>query len=196
MLSKKAIYNLLYCMVVLLSFGCCVQEKKDVYSKVPLGSPLTLELLKGSEQVVSNGEELILVYNISEQWDYFDPHLLFFDDRSKLYAACYFPSENIESVKENVIVGYQNEVRCKRRDEYRNDLPKKYRLNLISSSNWNGSGQEGNKVVVKIELDSTGSMATLHVMKSEERNVTVGQTGSYSDAVFLVMFNNVCPTVK
>lgn len=188
MLSRRVIYSLLYGTAVLLSFGCSAQEKKDVYRKVPLGSPLTLGLLKSCEQVVPNGADLILVYNISEQWDYFDPHLLFFDDSLKLYSACYFPSERIESVEENVITGYLNAARNERRGWYRNDLPEKYRLNLISSNNLNGSMREGNKVVGKIELDSTGSFVTLHVMKSEKRFITVGRTASYSDAAFLQNF--------
>ncbi|HMU05779.1 MAG TPA: hypothetical protein PJ990_19230, partial [Saprospiraceae bacterium] len=155
---------------------------------IPMNSRLTFELLKASEQVVQNENELILVYNISDQWDYYDPHLLFFNGSLKLYAACYFPSERIESVRENIIMAYKNERRYKRRSLYKNDLPKKYKLNLISSSDFNGSTREGNKIVDKIELDSVGSSAVLYILKSEDRYITVGVNSSNLDSAFLQNF--------
>ncbi len=145
--------------------GCNVQEKKDVYSRLELGIPLTVDILKDSEQIVKNESELIIVYNISDQWDYYAPHLLFFNDSLKLYAACYFPSERIESLNNNIITGYLNTMRNQRISEYRNDLPEKYRLSLIKKRN--SHGRKSDKLIEKIKIDSTGTSGILHVLQSK-----------------------------
>ncbi len=169
-------------MTIFLSIGCNTQERKDVYKKFPIGTTLTVEILRGSEQIVPNGSELILVYNISDQWDYFDPYLLFFDDSLNLYAASYFPSEKIESLNDNVIVCYLNAERNRRRSRHRNDLPEKYRLSLVSVGN--GHGRKSDKIIEKITVDSNGTNAIVQIRQSE--NAYIGLRGKklFADSGF------------
>ena len=186
MLSRRVIYSIFFSMTIFLSIGCNAQERKDVYKKFPIGTTLTVDILRESEQIVPNGSELILVYNISDQWDYFDPHLLFFDDSLKLYAASYFPSEKIESLNDNVIVCYLNAKRNRRRHQYRSDLPEKYRLSLTNLGN--GHGRKSDKVIEEIEIDSIGTTAILHIKQSQ--NAYIGLRGKklFADSSFLENF--------
>lgn len=189
MFSRKEIYSVLCFVVTFLSIGCNAQEKKDVYAKFRLGTPLTVDILKGSEQIVQNESELILVYNISEQWDYYDPHLLFFNDSLKLYAACYFPSERIESLSNNVIKGYLNVKRNRRKYQYRNDLPKKYDLSLINMQS--GHGRKSDKIIEKVEIDSTGITGVLYIRQSENDYIGLRGKKLFVDSSFLENFTSI-----
>lgn len=186
MLSDKAICNILYYILVFFSVGCNAQEKKDIYTEFPLGTLLTTDILQGSEQIILNESELILMYNISDQWDYFDPHLLFFNDSLKLYAASYFPSEKIESVNNNVITGYLNTKRNLRRNEYRNDMPEKYRLSLINIQN--GHGRKSDKIIERIELNLSDTTVILHIRQSENAYIGIKGKELFADSNFLENF--------
>ena len=188
MLSRRGLYNSICILSVCLSIGCHAQNKKDVYQKIPLGTSLTKEILKSSNQIVPNGKELILVLNISEQWDYFDPHLLFFNDSLKLYAACYFPSDKIESVKDNTITGYLNSKRNLRRHQYKNDLPEKYRLKLLGK--YSGHGRKSDKLIKRIELDSGGKTTTIYIQKSDNPYIGVRGSKLLADSSFLENFTS------
>lgn len=172
--------------MVFFFIGCNGKAKKDVYKKFPIGTTLTIDILKGSEQIVINDSELILVYNISEQWDYFDPHLLFFDDKQKLYAACYFPSENIESINDNTIVGNLNTTRNLRSHKYRNDLPEKYSLSLVSTDD--SYERKSDKIIEKIEIDSSSTNAILYVKQSENTHIGLRDKTNFVDSGFLENF--------
>ncbi|HEY4785681.1 MAG TPA: hypothetical protein VIH57_06515 [Bacteroidales bacterium] len=169
----------IYSLFILLCFSC-VSDKNDVYKAIPRGSHLTKELLEHSEQIVQNKKDLILILNISKDWDIYNPHLLFFDSTLTLYSACYFPSEKIDSIKDGKIYGFLNESRYERKNWYRNDLPVKYKLYL---SNWNGGSEKrSNKIIEKMVFEF--DKVRLYVRKSEDVYAGVGWEKTNADSAF------------
>jgi hypothetical protein len=170
-------------IAILFLFQSCVSPGQDVYKFIPKESRLTKDVLIQSEQIIKNKSDLLLMYNIStNEAEYYDPHLLFYDSSLKLYSASYFASELVDSLKSDTIIGALNEDRIRRAGHYRNDLPKRYTLNLYKKDG--GSGQVSNKIIDNIEVDSNSFSVTLYVRKSEK---TVGGfSGSEKvDSLFL-----------
>ena len=118
--KKKVVVFALYFLALI---GCIKGYKIDVYTKIPLGSKITNQLLLNSDQIIENENEILLIYNTSKNPEYHDPHIMFFDSYNNLYAACYFSSEKIDSIKRGIIYGVLNFERDRRKSRYRCDLP-------------------------------------------------------------------------
>ena len=106
------------------------------------------------------------MFNISNDGEHYDPHLLFYDSTLKMYAASYFASQKVESIKNNTINGYLNEDRNRRKLSYRNDLPIKYHLNLEQIQEGN-SEKKCQKVIEKIAIDSSTLVVRFCMRKSQ-----------------------------
>ena len=139
-------------LVLTLFLGCNPWGKNDVYNIIRPNSELSKEILIKSEQIIPLKSGLITVYNISDDWKRYDPHLLFYDAKLVFYTSCYFPSERVDSIKNNVIYCVLNESRDVRKNEYRNDLPQSYSFNFIKDK-CGGKGIRSNKLVDKIQID-------------------------------------------
>jgi hypothetical protein len=169
-------------LIVLTYSGCVIRDKNDIYNYVSIGSPLTREILMNTDQIIKNDSDLILIYDISSRFARFDPHLLFYDKDLKLYAACYFPSDKVESLNDNVITGYLFEDRNKRKNNFRNDLPVKYKIDFRSRESFTASFRESNKVIDKIILDS--AYVKLIVRKSESNTGLDWHPSLQNDSIF------------
>ncbi len=113
---------------VFILFCSCVNEKFDIYEKVPKGTLLNINLIKESNALFKSKSGIILMYNFTEEYsEEFNPHLMFFDDK-KLIASSYFISENVYDYKDNEIIAYLNNNRLKRKGIYREDLPKGFKI--------------------------------------------------------------------
>jgi hypothetical protein len=190
---KRGLYrNVNYSIVlflIFLCFSCGINRNNDVYKKFPLGSTLNDSILKGSIQIIPHNLDLILLYDISNEWNVFSPHLLFYDSTLKFYASSFFPSDKIDSIKNNVINAVVFEERMKRRKLFRNDLPLKYDLNLCGQKSIKGNFNKSNKIVEKIIFDHNSDTLTLYIRKSDDIYYGVGYRRSPdTDSIF---FNNV-----
>jgi hypothetical protein len=159
-MSKNS--GVIYLLPIIVGFflGCNISYNNDVYNYVPKGTLLSVELLKKSEQIIVIDTSLILMYNISNDFEKYDPHLLFFNKKRKLSSACYFPSEMVDSIKGQKIYCLLNDSRYKRRSEYRNDIPNGF----VFSFNKNNEGEiyRSEREIDEITLDSVFSV-TLYV---------------------------------
>ncbi len=177
-------------LLLFLLMACGISDSRDIYKTVPIGSALTKEIFIKSGQIISNGSDLILVFDDSKDVEYYDPHLLFFDSARYLYAACYFSSEKIEALKNNTIKGFLNSSRNERKSWYRNDLPAKYNLDLQNLGE-NSSGRICNKIVDSILIDSIDLNITFFLRESKD--LYAGLEWGYNlnaDSVFLVDFTD------
>lgn len=147
----------------LISIGCVV-DKNDVYKKIPKGSKLEKEILSASEQIYEYDSSLILVLDISQDWDVYDPHLLFFDKNLYLIAGCYFPSGKIDSISHDTIYGLLNPIREQRKGWYRNDLPPNFHL-FLEKFDEEASERQSNKLVN--EIIANENQVKLIVLRSE-----------------------------
>ncbi len=172
---KKDI-TLFVAFIVVFLTNCGVANNNDVYIKYPIGSKLTLDVLRKAEQIYPNKLDVILLVNISDNPEKYDPHLLFYDSTLTLYSACYFVSEKIEKINMNVITAFLNEERSLRKKYYREDLPSKYKFDLIVFEG--GAGQQCNKIIQKSEMDSSVFSVDLYVKKS------LGLYSGYRNDVF------------
>lgn len=137
--------------ILVMVFACSISSTNDVYLKIPLRSKLEFEKLRNAEQIYPYHSELILTYNISPNSELYNPHLLFFDSNLVLLSACYFPSEHLDKIEKDTIIGYLNKERQDRASLYRQELPINYHLKLKEEKD-GGKGQQSNVIVNKIEL--------------------------------------------
>jgi hypothetical protein len=116
-------------VIAFLLFSSCVNEKFDIYQKVPKGTLLDMNLIKESNALFKSKSRVILMYDFTEKYsEEFNPHLMFFDDK-KLVSSSYFLSENVYDYKENEVTAYLNNNRLKRKGIYRTDLPEGFKIN-------------------------------------------------------------------
>lgn len=162
-----------FILYFLVATGCIKKYRIDIYQKVPLNSKLTKEILLHANQIFKTQSGLILLFDASNDPEYYDPHLLFFNDANILYGACYYASEKIDSIKKDVIYGVLNDERDKRKSRYRNDLPANYTLNLALYQGM--QGRMGNKIVEGIKLNDSGTIVQLEVIESDDRYILAGK---------------------
>jgi len=171
-INIKTIFSIfIVCFLVLQS--CIKKYREDIYQQIPLNSKLTKETIVNSNQIFQTQGDLILLFNASKEADYYDPHLLFYNNENILYSACYYASERIDSIKKNVIHGLLNYERDKRKHRYRNDLPSKYTLNLTS---YRGvSTRFGNKIIEEIKISDSSMTAQFKVIEAKNYHILTGK---------------------
>ena len=159
--------------------GCGIKSDNDIYNVVKKGDRLSINLIKKAEQMIPYNGNLILTYNLSQRWNQFDYHLLFFDRDKTLYAACYFPSLGINRIEHDSIFGVLSESSNRRAKNYRNDIPKHYSI-LLKPRKVKGSRSVFNKVIYKIQLEPTGTGVKLYVKElSKNHNRQAGGQDEY-----------------
>jgi hypothetical protein len=172
----------------LLLIGC-VNHKNDVYVKYPKGAKLTKEIFTDAKQIIIDKENniRIVVVNISDDWDTYDPHLLFYNSSLKLISSCYYASEKIDSIKNGIIYGILNEQRNRRKIWYRNDLPEGFALLLTKRKG--GSSKISNKVIDEVLI--ANEQITLIVSKAKDIyaglqwKLSLGRTSTFFDVFTL-----------
>src|ERR1044072_5386715 len=151
---------------VLINISCA--SKRDIYDTFPLGSQISFEILSKAGQIIPINKGLVLVYNSSENWEYVDNHVLFFE-KNIFYASCYLPSIKIDSIKANVLYATLDSVKYKRSNHLECDLPKNYSVSFTSKVGGR-SGRKSDKIVNRISFSSTKeNEILLDVMRSEDQ---------------------------
>lgn len=167
--------------IIFLLAGCGkVPDRNNVYKRVSLGSHFQLDILKSASQII-NKKDLILVYDISEDLNKYAPHLLFYNEELKLYAANYFSSEKVESIKNGRINAIVNRERYCKSKYYKSDLPSNYSLNY--SVKGGITKRMSNKIIEKINLDSFPNIE-FFVKESADLYKGVGKSIAYRDSIF------------
>jgi len=143
----------------------CISKQNDIYNYVEKGTSINVNLLKKAKQVIVNSvnNEVIILFDISQDELTSNLHLLFFDNKLTFYGACYYPAEKVDSISNNVIYGVLNKNRYNRKSWFIDNLPENYKINFIDINN--SSGRTSNKIITKIEVQS--SIIKLYVLKSE-----------------------------
>lgn len=190
--NKTGVYLILITIV-----SCGIRPKNDIYNKVPLGSKLNKEILFQAKQIIPYNSELIIVYDISEKWDEFSPHLLFFNNERKLYAATFLPSDKIDSIKSGILYASLFEDRNRRKDQYRQDLPKTYKMRLYDD-NEERSLNISNKLIDSIKFQPQNkNKVTLYFRKATNLFAGVGYQPTNADSIifkdFVLYDTTSCP---
>lgn len=156
-----------FILIFLLAFlNCTTKPNNDIYRKYPKGIKLNKDIVEKAEQFYKVNSELILVVNNSTDIEYYNAHLLFFNEDLELENATYFSSEKIEDIKNNFIYAFLNEEREKRRSAFINDAPDKYKI--IYQIFEGGSGQKSNKIIDSIIIDSNKLNLVMFVRLSND----------------------------
>lgn len=118
------------CVLILICciFVGCMPKKNDIYSIFPIGSKLEINIIRDSNAIFKSNLGWIILYNLSDNPEEYNPHLLFFDSDKKLISACHFFSENIYSYKDNVIIAYLNKDRLSRGKNFRSEIPDEIKI--------------------------------------------------------------------
>lgn len=148
--------------------SCGIRSKNDIYREFPINSSLTIDILKKASQIIPCGEDLILVVDQSKDWDYYDPHLLFYDSLQKLISASYYSSLRIDSLSDNIIYGKLDQVKEKRSFRYRSDIPERYSVNLSNTNMRKRSGRMSNKIIERVTIHDNLDIV-FHVKVSENK---------------------------
>jgi hypothetical protein len=189
MLLKTEIYSemqlgkfwifLAYIILSIVSHGCTIKRDNDVYAKVGKGSRLTLQILRESKQIISNGETLILVMDISKDPDYTNMHLLFYTQSLILESATYLPAIRIDSMRNDILYAVLQPDKNNRTSRFRNDMTQKFKLVFLGTET-NAGSRIGNKLVENIDFKGTG-IVNLKVRKSKDLYATIRKSGSKID---------------
>ena len=91
-------------LAVAFSSGC---SRMHQYDDLPRGLPLSIDLLKGAEQVVCLDSGLLVLTNLfPNELLPGERHLLYFNEKRVLQSITYFPCGHILSVDDSSITGY------------------------------------------------------------------------------------------
>jgi hypothetical protein len=154
------------CTLLILG-GCTIRPKNDAYEKIAKGTLLSPEIVSQSEQFYFTDVYLVVLFDISDDIEYYSPHLLFFDQSFELVSACYFPSEHIENIENQTITCRVNPDRVGRTGRYRNDFPDSFQLNLLPASDVLWSGYTKNKVIDSLDYEASSQTLTLYSRRSD-----------------------------
>ena len=179
-----------FVFILIFATGCKGQHNHDVYEAIPKGTDLTQEILQKSRQIIPCGSELTLVFDISTQLEYYDPHLLFFNHSLKLYAACYLPSQKVSLVDNHIFSGTLNAYRDKRRNWFQNDLPPKYKLELVDTLSNSSYGRKCNKIVEGMTFIPEDTTVKMYVLVSDNQYIGLRGKKLLNDSTFIANFTN------
>jgi len=172
----------LYIFLFLLVLISCNSEQNNIYSIFPKDSELTYLDLCNSEQLIIDEDFVIISYNISKHWDTYDPHILFYNKSLRLVSASYYPSENIDSMRNGVIYGVLNESRNNRKYWYKNELPENFRFSFITKKK-KGIGRMSNKIAKNIILKDR--KVIFYVRKSDNKYIGLKNKRMENDSILL-----------
>jgi hypothetical protein len=173
--------------LAILLLGCTgISPTNDIYESIPIGSPLSRQLIGSSDQVLICSRPYILLYNFSKDADRYDPHLLFFDEHDNLRAAYYFSGERVEKIYRQRIYYYSNPIRADRGSGFRRDLPFGFSLEALRE-NGNRS-RRCNFLVDKMIPDSEACAVTCYGRKSENPFEGLRFANSDSDSILFGTF--------
>lgn len=139
----------LSCLFFTVGYSDNGRDMEDIYDVVPKKSKLTLALLKESERIIVNGNDLIILYK--PNGGYAERHLLFYNKALELYAATSVPIDEI-FFKNDTFSGTQLRDVEFIQKHTRNDLPKKYTFNFVKND-YKSSQGVWNKIIERIEFD-------------------------------------------
>ena len=182
----KLSYQIVFIFGLILGTGCSGQH--NIYEITPKGSKLTQEILQKSRQIIPSRSELVLVFSNSNYYEHYDPHLLFFNDSLKLYAACYLPSEKVTLVDNRTFSGTLSSYRDKRRNWFQNDLPPKYNLELVDTLSNSSYGRKSNKIVESMEFIPEDTSVKMHILASENQYIGLRGKKLLNDSTFLANY--------
>ncbi len=175
---------LLITSIVMFLSSCHHSEDKNVYEIIPEGSKLTRDIFVNSQQIVSNGNDLILMYNISKNTERYSPHLLFYNESLELQSATYFPSERVDSIINDTIYCVVNNDRITRMSWYKNDLPEGYILKINEWKGKVGYGTFSNKIIESYKLDCKNWSITFSIKKSDDQYAWDGRDYYKDDSLY------------
>jgi len=160
----------------------------DIYNIFPKGTKLNKEILKKSNQIVLNKNDIILVYDMSTDPEYVDFHLLFFRRNDlKLYGATYFYSTYIKSINEKSINAYAPIYNSNQKLFYRHDSPKNYEIKYIKCGENYTTKNTANSLVEKIEVKHDN--VNFFVKKSKDIYLGIQRYGDIN-STFISKFNS------
>ncbi len=172
--STKTVFLTLLTFTV---FGSCwfvynylstIKNQHDAYNYYPLNHQLTLQDLKKASQIIPvDTSNLILVTDITEREDIYNPHLLFFAKENNalvLKTACYFSSERVDSILGKKIIASLNTYRQQRSDSFKKDLPPGFQLKYNNSNN--SKGRKSDKLIQSIYANKELSVI-IHTLVSD-----------------------------
>jgi len=148
----------------------CKNENFDIYRKFPKGSHLTVKIMQQSEAVIKIKGYTVLMYDLSEGSEEYNPHLLFYGSDKKLAAASYFLSENVYDCRNGSIISYKNDYRAERNHLYRGDVPDDIKLSYkeyASPEGWSRSFEGG--AVIGIRYNSRTENVEFKIKNKSER---------------------------
>ncbi|WP_281764059.1 hypothetical protein [Neptunitalea lumnitzerae] len=155
-----------FTLLFLILFIGCNKNERNVNNVAPKDSKLDVEILSRAKQILFNDDDLILVVNISNEWDVMNNHLLFYN-HSKLYGAEYLPAQRVESIKMNNIVIIKNDDLMAKSNRFISDIPKKYSYRFLTKEVTKGSHRISNKIIKKMFLDSKNNVV-IDVLYSDD----------------------------
>ncbi|WP_343693210.1 hypothetical protein [Chitinophaga sp.] len=173
----------LNCLLCVLFCYCGSQLPEQVRMKFSQGCPLTLEILKEADQIIRTDRGLILVYNFSKNEAGYDPYLLFFDKKSKLIGASYFPGEKVDSVKRGQIFARLNKYRKDNPWDSDNGFPRGYSAKYILVEE-NGASTNCSKIIDSLCLDSNFNLTLVIRETSDGSSADYSSFTNVKDSVF------------
>lgn len=117
--------------LILCILSCEPIKHNNIYKKVcKKGEQLSWDVFSKCDQVYFTDNDLVILYNISDDAIRYDSHVMIYGNSLQLLGACYFPSQYIDSINTAGIHGELNENRIDKENAFINDLPPEYKLNL------------------------------------------------------------------
>lgn len=161
---------------LVIFFISCDNNERDIYKLIPKGSKLDLDILSSSKQIFFNGNDLVLVNDISDDWDIKNNHLLFYNNL-KLYGAEYLPAQKVEFIDSNIIGIVKNAELESKSSRFISDIPKEYSYEFLESNKVNGNQRIGNKIIKKILINSVNrDSLVMNILYSDD--LYIGLRGS------------------
>lgn len=136
--AKRKLF-ILYVTSGLIISACEPQANYSSREQIPIGTNLNYNLISKSERIVIiDTNDVILLYDINTDAEFYSPTLLFFRDNF-LIGSCYCPF-NIFEVKNKSIVGFVNKNRQLPAERFECQMPEGYSMSMMSGSdNFKGS---------------------------------------------------------
>lgn len=163
MTIRKSLYLI---SILLIATSCFVSKDNDVYAFFPNGSKLLRQTFTEASQIILDKNDVILVWDISTDRDWVNPHLLFYDSALALRSACYLPAHRIDDVRNDTLFAEIVPEKRERESSFRSTRDSRYTIMFTGEV---GVGKSrGDKLVRALVINEVDNTVTFYIKKAAD----------------------------
>ena len=156
-----------YILLSLILFSCSSGKNFNCSTEMK-GQVMSVEDFKKSEQIIVDGEKVIIVKDISKDAEVYSPFVIVCDSSLNVLETQYFCSEYIDSVRSDIIYAMINSSRKNREERYQKCKLTTKSISYYRDESFSGYSRVFNTIIDSMEYDKFAKVVKMSIRYSDD----------------------------